>query len=93
MQYRIRPYQRYLANRLNVDLKPSNKRCAKIDIFDKQGNYLTSIGDKRYNDYLGFVEDVGYDHAERRKELYWKRHKKENVPGTRGFYALHILWS
>ena len=90
--YKIKPYQRYLANRLNVDIKPSSKRFYKMDIYDKQGNYITSIGDRRYNDYLTFVENVGYDHAERRRELYWKRHKKENVEGTRGYYALNILW-
>jgi len=91
--YKITRFQRYLANRLNVDIKPSTKRCYKIDIFDKEGNYLTSVGDKRYNDWFTFVETVGYDYAERRKELYLKRHKKDiAVVGSRGFFAQQLLW-
>jgi len=93
MLYKIKPFQRYLARQIGVEVKPSTKGCYKMDVFDKEGKYLTSIGDRRYDDYLSYVENVGYDYAERRKELYWKRHKKDNVEGTRGWFALKILWS
>jgi hypothetical protein len=91
--YHIRPYTHLLAKKVGVTLKPSTKRNYKIDIY-KDGVYLTSIGDKRYEDYLSYVENVGYDYANRRRELYLKRHKKDSqVEGSKGYYASRILWA
>jgi hypothetical protein len=40
-----------------------------------------------------YAEEDGYDVAERRQALYHKRHHKTSqVPGSRSFYALNILW-
>lgn len=91
--YRLRPYHKLNARQLGVVIKPATKHPYKIDVFTKDGEYITSIGDRRYKDYILYVEDDGYDVAERRKELYHKRHKKDSqVPNSRGFYASRILW-
>ena len=90
--YPIRQYHRKQAEKLRVLIKPSSKGVYKLDIFSRNGDYLTSIGDNRYGDYVQFIEEYGMDYANHRRALYWNRHKKENIKGTRGYYALHILW-
>jgi hypothetical protein len=76
-----------------VIIKPSTKHPYKIDVFSQDGEYITSIGDRRYKDYMMYAEEDGFDIAERRRELYHKRHKKDSqTPGTRGFFAANILW-
>ena len=90
--YSLKPIQKLQARKLGVIIQPSTKGFSKIDVFDKDNNYLTSIGDRRYKDFATYVETDGYDHASKRRDLYWKRHKRDNVPGTKGFYALQILW-
>lgn len=92
--YHIRPYQRLISRNLKVIIRPSSTRNYKLDIFDQDDKYITSIGDKRYGDYLTFVEENGYDFANRRRELYLKRHKKDSkVEGTRGWYVSKLLWA
>lgn len=92
--YHIRPYQRLISRNLKVIIRPSSTRNYKLDIFDKDDKYITSIGDKRYNDYLTFVEKNGYEYANRRRELYLKRHRKDSqVEGSRGYYSAKILWA
>lgn len=86
--YKIKPYQIHQANRLGVEIKPSIRNFSKIDVF-KDGQYITSIGDIRYGDYATYLEQ-DQELAERRRELYWNRHKKDK--GVKGFYAKHILW-
>jgi len=92
--YHLRPYHKLRARQLGVILRPSTKAPYKIDVFSRDnGEYITSIGDRRYNDYITYAENEGFDVAERRRELYHKRHKKDSqTPGTRGFFAAHILW-
>ena len=62
----------------------------KIDVF-RDGKYICAIGDVNYNDYPTYLEK-DKDFAEKRRRLYHMRHKKDNVPNTRGHYALEILW-
>jgi len=91
--YHLRPYHKLNARQLGVLIRPATKAPYKIDVFTKDGEYITSIGDRRYKDYILYVEDEGFDVAERRKELYHKRHKKDSiVPNSRGFYSANILW-
>lgn len=92
-EYHLRPYHKLQARKLKVVIKPSKKAPYKIDVFSQDGEYITSIGDRRYKDFILYAEDEGYDVAERRQTLYHKRHKKDSqVPGSRGFYAARILW-
>jgi hypothetical protein len=88
--YTIKPYHLQQAKRLGVEIKPSTKKFYKLDVY-KDGEYLTSIGDIRYKDYQLYKE-IDPELAEKKRDLYWKRHKKDNVPFTRGWYALNLLW-
>jgi hypothetical protein len=90
--YHIKPFQKLQARKLKVIISPSEKGFSKLDVFNQKGEYITSIGDKRYKDYVTYVEDNGLEYANKRRDLYHKRHKKDNVEGTRGYYALNILW-
>lgn len=92
--YHLRPYHKLQARKLGVIIRPATKSPYKIDVFSRDtGDYITSIGDRKYKDYMLYAEEDGYEVAERRRELYHKRHKKDSqVPGSRGFYAAHLLW-
>jgi hypothetical protein len=85
--YEIEPYHREQARRLGVTIKPSTKKFFKLDVF-QDGKYLTSIGDIRYKDYMMYMK-IDPILAEKRRQLYWKRHTKE---GVREYFAKHILW-
>ena len=87
--YNIRPYHLQQAADFEVTIKPSTKKNYKLDIF-KDGRYLTSIGDRRYGDYISHLEESGEEFANKRRRLYWLRHQKDK--GVRGFYARNILW-
>jgi len=91
--YHLRPYHKLQARKLGVVIRPATKAPYKIDVFDKEQNYITSIGDRRYKDFITYAEEEGFDVAERRQALYHKRHKKDSqVEGSRGFFASRILW-
>jgi hypothetical protein len=91
--YHLRPYHKLKARQLGVIIRPSPKAPYKIDVFDKDLNYITSIGDRNYKDYITYAEEEGYDEAERRKHLYHKRHSKTaQVEGSRSYFAKNILW-
>lgn len=90
MPYEIKQYSKDQAKKLNVVVRPSSKGNFKIDVFKKDGEYITSIGDKRYSDFPTYIESKGIQYANKRRELYRIRHSKDS--GERGFYAKHILW-
>ena len=88
--YKIKQYSYDQAKKLNVTIKPSERKNKKIDVY-KNESYICSIGDNRYLDYPTYLE-VDKQLAEQRRLLYRLRHKKDNIPNTKGFYALNILW-
>jgi len=91
--YHLRPYHKLKARQLGVVIRPSPKAPYKIDVFDKDLNYITSIGDRKYKDFIIYAEQEGFDVAERRQALYRKRHgKTAQVEGSRSWYAYRILW-
>lgn len=90
MPYKIKQYSYEQADRLRVNIKPSSKANYKIDVFNKDGEYITSIGDKSYKDFPSYAELNGIEYANKRRSLYHARHKNDN--GIRGFYAKNILW-
>ena len=51
MAYTIKPYSYQKAKLLGVVIKPSTVSGKKIDVFDKKGNKLCSIGDKNNDDF------------------------------------------
>ena len=89
--YKITKYSYDRAKDLDIRLKPSFKGNYKIDIFDKLGNYITSIGHRQYKDYGQYLENNGQEYADYRRMLYYKRHKNYSK-FSRGWYTSKILW-
>jgi hypothetical protein len=91
--YHLRPYHKLKARQLGVIIRPSPKAPYKIDVYNKNDEYITSIGDRKYKDFIIYAEEEGFDVAERRQALYRKRHKVDSqVEGSRGYFASRILW-
>jgi hypothetical protein len=74
---------------MKVKILPSSKKNKKIDVY-KDGKYLVSIGDFRYNDYPTYVLTKGKAYADKRRKLYYERHATNN--GLAGIYAKRLLW-
>ena len=55
MVYQIKPYSYEQAKKLNVEIKPSNKKDKKIDVY-KDKKYICSIGDIHYYDYATYIK-------------------------------------
>jgi hypothetical protein len=92
-KYKIKPYSYERAKKIGVEIEPSTNPKYKIDIYTKEGEYITSIGARGYSDYPTFMEDEGKDYAEYRRALYHHRHKKDiKEIGSRGWFAGLILW-
>lgn len=89
MSYKILPYTLKRAKELNVDVKSSQNKGKKIDVYDKKGNKIVSIGSTSYKDYPNFKQ-TDPSLAEERRRLYHLRHKKDK--GLAGFYAKNLLW-
>lgn len=93
MSYRIKPYSFRRADDLGVVIKPSKVAGKKIDVFNKKGEKLASIGAIGYGDYPTFWEQKGKAFADEKRRLYKMRHAKDRVVrGTAGYYADKILW-
>lgn len=91
--YKILPYTKARARRINVIVRPSKKKGKKLDVFDRQGNYITSVGAKGYLDYPSYRKLYGREMAEKRRKLYKMRHKKDRkIINTPGWFADQLLW-
>jgi len=96
--YIISPYTKDQAKKLNVSVKTSEKEGKKIDVFDKNGEYLVSVGQRGFSDYptYRFLESKGIyprGHANKRRILYKKRHDRyRNLKGSASYYADKLLW-
>ena len=88
--YKIKKYSYDQAKKLAVEIRPSEHKNKKIDVY-KDNIYLFSIGDIRYNDYPTYLE-IDKERAEKRRISYHKRHRKDYILNTKGYYALNILW-
>lgn len=74
------------AKSLGVTVKASTRKHKKLDVFDRSGDKIASIGDIRYSDYLQHGD-------EERRKRYKQRHKNNRlVVGSAGYYADKILW-
>jgi hypothetical protein len=87
--YEIKKYSYDKAKGLHVDIFPSVHPNKKIDVFDKSGKFICSIGDMQYSDYPTYIKTHGLEYATKRKALYHLRHNRK---GIKEFYAGHILW-
>jgi len=93
MAYVILPYTFRAASKLGVTVKPSANPLKKIDVFDKEGKKICSVGAMGYLDYPYYIRQHGKDYADDRRKLYKIRHKNDrNVKGSAGYYADRLLW-
>ena len=92
MVYQIKPYSYEQAKKLNVEIKPSNKKDKKIDVY-KDKKYICSVGDIHYYDYPTYIQNNGIKFANERRKLYKQRHQKDRlIKNSNGFYADRLLW-
>jgi len=88
--YKITQYTYDKAKKLGVQVVPSKSKNKKIDVI-KNGTKLYSIGDTRYSDYPHYLLLGDVALANKRRDLYHKRHG--NPPkGSRSWYAKNLLW-
>jgi len=93
MAYSIKAYSKQQAAKLGVVIKPSTVQGKKIDVFNKKGDKLASIGALGYGDYPTFMAEEGKEYADRRRKAYKMRHEKDrHVRGSAGYFADKILW-
>ena len=52
---------------------------------------ITSIGNLNYMDYPTYILKNGKEYADKRRRLYYIRHKKD-ISHFRGNLTAHILW-
>ena len=92
MGYEITKYTKDKAKKLGVEVKVSNLKGKKLDVF-KDGKKIASVGALGYSDYPTYIKNKGKDYADKRRTLYKIRHKKDkDVKGTKGYYADRLLW-
>ena len=91
--YNITQYSYDQAKKLNVIIKPSINKNKKIDVFSNSGNFISSIGDIRYNDYANYCIVDNKQYADERKRLYHIRHQKNiNVINSKQYLSANLLW-
>jgi hypothetical protein len=91
--YKILPYTLAQAKRLNVKVRPSSKANKKIDVYDRKGNFVVSVGAKGYLDFPTYKKLFGKKIADQRRKLYKARHEKDRkVKRSPGYFADQLLW-
>jgi len=89
--YQIKNYSYQRAKELGYTILPSTKKDKKIDVY-KNNDYLFSIGNLNFGDFPTFIELYGLEYALERRRLYHLRHSKDNIKGTKGWWAAMLLW-
>ena len=91
-KYDITAYSYKKAKELGVIIKPSSNPKKKIDVYDENNKFITSIGNIKYFDYPHYLlKDKNV--AEDRRRLYKIRHRKDRSKiGSAGYYSDNILW-
>jgi hypothetical protein len=69
-------------------VKLSTNPKKKIDVF-KQGEFIGSVGAIGYSDYGTYLKEKGKAYADKRRELYYKRHTQDTL---NELLAKHLLW-
>jgi hypothetical protein len=98
MGYKILPYSYRQARKLGVVIKASTNPKKKIDVFDKRGNKIASIGAKGYFDFPTYAQlemnkKVPAGYASKRRALYKIRHAKTiDKQNKNAYFADKILW-
>ena len=91
MAYKIRPYSLKRAEEIGVDLRSSIYEFMKIDVLDKKGKLICSIGTLGEMDYPELLEQRGEEAAQSRREQH-REGLKSMKRLTPGWYYEQILW-
>ena len=77
---------RVKAAKIGVSIRPSTLKNKKLDVYNKDGDKVASVGDLRYSDYN--------QHGDaKRRILYKARHEKHRHKiGTASYFADRLLW-
>jgi len=93
VSYTITQYTKKQATKLGVIVKPSTVQGKKLDVYNKKGEKLASVGAIGYGDYPTFIKTKGKEYADVRRRMYKIRHQKDrHKRGSAGFYADKLLW-
>ena len=74
------------AAKLGVTVEPSRLKNKKIDVFNKAGDKVASVGDIRYSDFNQHGD------SERRRRYKARHEKHRHLVGTPSYFADRILW-
>jgi len=92
-KYHITKYTRKRARQLGVKVTQSTNPSKKIDVYDKGGVKVASVGANGMNDYPTYILKKGASFAKTRRRLYRIRHTKDRKKrGSQGWYADKLLW-
>ena len=76
-----------------MKVKPSTNKTKKIDVFNKQGKKIASVGANGMNDYPTYMQKNGLMYAKTRRRLYRMRHEKDrHIKWSHGWLADQLLW-
>ena len=89
--YVITSYTRRRARELGVQVRVSNKKGKKIDVY-KDGAFVVSIGSLGMGDYPSYLKSHGASLARARQRSYLARSRAHTRPGSAGYYARKLLW-
>ena len=90
--YVITQYTYKKAKKLGLQVKPSNNKTKKIDIF-KNDKKIASVGANGMNDYPTYIKKRGIKYAKTRRRLYRKRHDGDrHIKWSNGWLADKLLW-
>jgi len=88
MSYKITDYTKKKALKMQLEVKPSQRKGKKIDVY-KNGKFIKAVGALGYMDYPTYILKEGKKKADERRRLYHLRHTK-NTLGEK--LALNLLW-
>lgn len=89
--YKIATRTKRIAKALGYEVEPSKVQFKKIAVY-RQGIKIADVGDVRYNDFHTYKAKFGKDYAEKRRKLYYTRHKN-NLSAGNGRLAWLLLWN
>ena len=91
MLYDIKDYSYARAEQIGVLIRPSEKVHKKIDVYNKFGEYICSIGAKKMSDYPTYIQSHGIEFANERRGRFYQRFNNIKE-GTPLWYSAIILW-
>lgn len=97
MAYKISSYTKKQADKLGVEVKPSNVKGKKIAVY-KKGEKIADVGALGYNDYPTYLKKekeglVPKGYADKRRKAYKDRHEKDrHEKNSKGYFADKLLW-